>query len=201
MFRNSLSPLACPFHSLSLTPAPLRRGIRYVTRFSPLLPEEVCICTTPCIAQSQGRLVGEPTRATIPRRRESRLPFILFPLLILLLFFFFSFSLFSFLRPNGSSFMIPALKTSHVVAHTSLSVFSSHGIVKKKGGREREKNIIAGTRYSRRDQVHVTAPIILEASPSSPPRRQRGCLWVYYTSGGDRFRTRGCHESQRRFRG
>lgn len=132
-------PSPAPFTlSLSLTPAPLRRGIRYVTRFSPLLPEEVCICTTPCIAQSQGRLVGEPTRATIPRRRESRLPFILFPLLILLLFFFFPFSLFSFLRPNGSSFMIPALKTSHVVAHTSLSVFSSHGIVKKK---EKERRI------------------------------------------------------------
>lgn len=197
MFRNSLSPLACPFHSLSLTPAPLRRGIRYVTRFSPLLPEEVCICTTPCIAQSQGRLVGEPTRATIPRRRESRLPFILFPLLLFFFFFFF------FFVPPSERFFVYDTRVENVARRRS---YVAKRILvtryrKKKGGREREKNIIAGTRYSRRDQVHVTAPIILEASPSSPPRRQRGCLWVYYTSGGGRFRTRGCRESQRRFRG
>lgn len=151
MFRNSLSPLACPFHSLSLTPAPLRRGIRYVTRFSPLLPEEVCICTTPCIAQSQGRLVGEPTRATIPRRRESRLPFILFPLLILLLFFFFSFSLFSFLRPNGSSFMIPALKTSHVArrSYVAKRILVTRYRKKKGGERKREE-------YNRGDPILPT---------------------------------------------
>lgn len=74
------------------------------------------------IAQSQGRLVGEPTRATIPRRGRGitsplysiPAPYILF---FSLLFFFFSVSR----RPNGSLFMTPVLKRctlTVVVAHS-----------------------------------------------------------------------------------
>lgn len=146
MFRNSLSPLACPFHSLSLTPAPLRRGIRYVTRFSPLLPEEVCICTTPCIAQSQGRLVGEPTRATIPRRRESRLPFILFPLLLFFFFFFF------FFVPPSERFFVYDTRVENVArrrSYVAKRILVTRYRKKKGGERKREE-------YNRGDPILPT---------------------------------------------
>lgn len=89
-----------PRLSLSLSHAcsTLRRGIRYVTRFSPLLPpEEVCICTTPCASRNHKvvSLASLRVQRFLAVEEESRLPFILFPLLIfssLLFFFFFRFS-------------------------------------------------------------------------------------------------------------